>query len=132
MGSCRNVPHLWRDVGRGRACGIWASAIASSFRFAGTSAVRCPLRHCRSDATLSPPGQGACPCELPRHHRAAGALGRMITASGWLGLDWGNVPAWVGSLLTGTSLLVAALTFRRAVGEARRDQVSKVSAWLAD
>src|SRR3954447_4179578 len=51
-------------------------------------------------------------------------------ASGW-GLDWGNVPAWVGAVLTSTSLLVAALTYRRSVDDKERDQASNVAAWVA-
>jgi hypothetical protein len=56
---------------------------------------------------------------------------------GWRGLDWGNVPAWVGSILTGTSLMIASLTYRRSVKEKEREQTdrergqaSKVTTWL--
>jgi hypothetical protein len=58
-------------------------------------------------------------------------------ASGWLGLDWGNVPAWVGSVLTGSSILIASLTYRRSVEDKRREQqdrerlqAANVSAWI--
>lgn len=40
--------------------------------------------------------------------------------SGWLGLDWGNVPSWVGAVLTGSSLGLAAVTYYRAAGDRRR------------
>ncbi|BBH69327.1 hypothetical protein ACTI_60120 [Actinoplanes sp. OR16] len=40
--------------------------------------------------------------------------------TGWLGLDWGNVPSWVGSLLTGSSLGLAAVTYYRSGGDRRR------------
>jgi hypothetical protein len=60
-------------------------------------------------------------------------------AQGYLGLDWGNVPAWVGSLLTGSSLLIAALTYRRSVAERAREQsdrersqAANVSAWVVN
>ncbi len=53
-------------------------------------------------------------------------------SEGWLlRLDWGNVPAWVGSILTGTSLLIAAFSYRRSVMDKERDQASKVAAWIA-
>jgi hypothetical protein len=58
-------------------------------------------------------------------------------ASGWLGLDWGNVPAWIGSVLTGSSILIASLTYRRSVEDKRREQsererlqAANVSAWI--
>ena len=57
--------------------------------------------------------------------------------SGLMKLDWGNVPAWVGSILTGSSILIASLTYRRSVRDKReerlnqeREQASKVSAWI--
>jgi hypothetical protein len=58
-------------------------------------------------------------------------------ASGWMGLNWGDVPAWVGSILTGSSILIASLTYRRSVRDRRaeqldreRAQVAMVSTWL--
>ncbi|HET8662222.1 MAG TPA: hypothetical protein VFM55_24970 [Micromonosporaceae bacterium] len=58
---------------------------------------------------------------------------------GWLGLDWGNVPAWVGSLLTGSSLGLAAFTYFRNSAERRqaredteRAQAARVSSWRAN
>jgi hypothetical protein len=54
-----------------------------------------------------------------------------------MGLDWGSVPAWVGSILTGSSILIASLTYRRSVQDRRdeqlnraRAQAAKVSAWV--
>jgi len=62
-----------------------------------------------------------------------------MMASGWLGADWGNVPAWVGTVLTSSSLLIAASTYRKSVAEKKREfdehqreQVSKVSVWTSD
>lgn len=56
--------------------------------------------------------------------------------TGWLGWDWGNVPSWVGSVLTGSSLGIAAVTYwrasgdrRRALDEAERAQAARVSMW---
>jgi hypothetical protein len=37
----------------------------------------------------------------------------------------------VGSILTGTSLLIAALSYRRSVLDKEREQASKVAAWIA-
>lgn len=51
--------------------------------------------------------------------------------SGWLGLDWGNVPTWLGATLTSGSLVVAANSYRRSVLDKERDQASKVAAWFA-
>jgi hypothetical protein len=52
-------------------------------------------------------------------------------------LDWGTVPAWVGAVLTGSSLLIASLSYRRSVEERREERLSqeraqavKVSAWF--
>lgn len=60
-------------------------------------------------------------------------------AHGWLGLDWGNVPGWVSSALTGSSLLIAAFTYRRSVAERGREQddrerqqASRVSIWTVN
>jgi hypothetical protein len=50
---------------------------------------------------------------------------------GWLGLDWGNVPAWTGSVLTGSSLLIAANTYRLSVRDRVRQQASKIAAWVS-
>jgi hypothetical protein len=59
--------------------------------------------------------------------------------AGWLGAEWGDVPAWVGSILTGTSLLIAAFTYRRSVRDRaheqeyrEREQASRVSVWERD
>jgi hypothetical protein len=53
----------------------------------------------------------------------------MAYLASWLGLDWGTVPTWVGSVLTGSSLLIAALAYRRGVREREFDQARKISAW---
>ncbi|MEU3618860.1 hypothetical protein ABZ725_42045 [Streptomyces sp. NPDC006872] len=45
--------------------------------------------------------------------------------------DLGTVPAWVGSILTGGSLLFAAITFSRSRGDEKRAQASKVGAWVS-
>jgi hypothetical protein len=45
-------------------------------------------------------------------------------------VDWGSVPAWVGSVLTGVSLLIAATAYRRSVNEKTREQAGEVSAWF--
>jgi hypothetical protein len=64
---------------------------------------------------------------------------RQLATSGWLGGDWGSVPAWVGSVLTGTSLMIAALSYRRSVAERTREQwdrerrqAAKVSTWVVN
>lgn len=58
-------------------------------------------------------------------------------SAGWLGLDWGNVPSWIASTLTGSSMLIAAMTYRRHVKEQarqqwdrEREQAGRVSVWL--
>jgi hypothetical protein len=55
------------------------------------------------------------------------------------GLDWGNVPSWVGSVLTGSSLLIAAFSYRHSISERTREQADrergqamKVSAWVVN
>jgi hypothetical protein len=60
-------------------------------------------------------------------------------AHGWLGWDWGNVPAWAGSVMTGSSLLIAAFTYRRSVTERGREQsdreraqAARISTWLVN
>lgn len=56
---------------------------------------------------------------------------------GWLGWDWGTVPAWVGSVLTGGSVAFASFSYFRSIGdrheerlERERVQVSQVSTWV--
>lgn len=48
--------------------------------------------------------------------------------SGWLGLDWGNVPAWAGSILTSCSITVAALAYRRNILDKEAEQAKDVYA----
>lgn len=45
---------------------------------------------------------------------------------------WGDVPTWVGSVLTGSSLLIASGSYRQSVSDRRSGQASLVSAWLAE
>jgi hypothetical protein len=49
---------------------------------------------------------------------------------GWLGLDWGNVPAWFGAVVTSGSAAVAALAYRRSVRDKEAQQASLVGAWI--
>jgi hypothetical protein len=49
--------------------------------------------------------------------------GRLVSASS---LDWGDVPAWVGALLTGGSVLFAAFTLRSSARTSERAQASQV------
>lgn len=42
------------------------------------------------------------------------------------GVDWGDVPAWVGSVPVGVGALLAAVNFWRSVREKRQDAASKV------
>ncbi|MGW7261698.1 hypothetical protein [Streptomyces sp. NPDC054834] len=51
-------------------------------------------------------------------------------ATGWLGLDWGNVPTWVGAVVTSTSVSIAAISYRRSVHDKERGQASLVGAWI--
>ena len=46
-------------------------------------------------------------------------------------IAWGSVPEWAGSLLTGSSLLIAALAYRRSVRDKETDQASKTVAWIS-
>jgi len=52
--------------------------------------------------------------------------------SGWLGLDWGNVPAWTGSILTSGSLIVAASAFRHSVRSKQGEQAAQVFCTVVD
>jgi hypothetical protein len=52
--------------------------------------------------------------------------------AGWLGWDWGNVPAWTGSILTSGSLLVAASAYRRSVRDRDGEQAAKVYCTITD
>lgn len=51
--------------------------------------------------------------------------------SGWLGWDWGTVPAWVGTAITSSSAAVAAVSYRRSVHDKEREQAAKVAAWTS-
>ena len=53
--------------------------------------------------------------------------------------EWGTVSSWVSSLLTGSSLVLAAVTYfratkdrRRALDESERAQAGRVSLWWAN
>jgi hypothetical protein len=52
----------------------------------------------------------------------------MVTI-GWSDWDWGNVPAWVGTIVTRSSFLIAALSYRRSVRDKEGEQASRVAAW---
>jgi hypothetical protein len=52
-------------------------------------------------------------------------------AHGWLGADWGNVPAWIGSVVTSVSVAVAAISYRRNVAEKISGQASLIAAWIS-
>jgi len=52
-------------------------------------------------------------------------------AGGWLGWDWGTVPAWIGTVVTSSSVLIAAVAYRRSVLDKEREQASKVAAWTS-
>ena len=54
----------------------------------------------------------------------------MRVVSGWLRLDWGDVPAWVGTVVTSGAFTVAALSYRRSVLDKERAQASSVAAWV--
>jgi hypothetical protein len=45
-------------------------------------------------------------------------------------LNWGDVPTWIGSVITSVSVLVAAISYRRSVIDKERNQASKVGAWF--
>jgi hypothetical protein len=45
-------------------------------------------------------------------------------------VDWGNVPAFIAATLTGLSLIIAALTYRRAQRNSEREQASMVAGWI--
>ncbi|MEV6828208.1 hypothetical protein [Amycolatopsis sp. NPDC051102] len=51
--------------------------------------------------------------------------------AGWLGWDWGNVPAWTGTVLTSGSLATAALAYRRSVRDKEREQAGKIAVWTS-
>jgi hypothetical protein len=55
----------------------------------------------------------------------------MDMTSGWLGLDWGNVPNWFGATITSGSLMVAATSYRRSVRDKEREQAAKIAAWVS-
>src|SRR4051812_18140980 len=64
----------------------------------------------------------------PRTHSST-AVARMVC--GWLGLDWGNVPTWIGTVVTSSSFTIAALSYRRSVLDRERDQARNIAAWIA-
>jgi hypothetical protein len=45
-------------------------------------------------------------------------------------LDWGSVPEAIGAVLTGASFGVAAIAYRRSVGDKAGAQAAVVSAWF--
>ena len=57
-------------------------------------------------------------------------VGRETLAIGWHSLNWGDVPTWVGSVMTGAALLVAAFTYRRSVHDGAREQAKAITVWV--
>lgn len=55
-----------------------------------------------------------------------------MLASGGLDVNWGDVPTWVGSVLTGVALLIAAFTYRKSVRDGQRDQAKNITVWVTD
>jgi hypothetical protein len=47
-----------------------------------------------------------------------------------MGLQWGDVPGGIGAILTGISLLIAALSYRRSVDNAEMAQAELVTSWI--
>jgi hypothetical protein len=47
-------------------------------------------------------------------------------AGSWLAWDWGTVPAWVST----ASVFLAAVSYWRSTLDKRREQASKVAAWV--
>jgi hypothetical protein len=45
-------------------------------------------------------------------------------------IQWGNAPAWVGGALSGLSVLLAMLIFRRDRRERERSQVDQLGVWV--
>jgi hypothetical protein len=43
---------------------------------------------------------------------------------------WGNVPAFIAAVLTGLSLIIAAMTYRRTQRNSEREQASLVAGWI--
>jgi hypothetical protein len=43
-------------------------------------------------------------------------------SAGGLALNWGDAPAWIGSVVTSGSVLMAALAYRRSVLDKERGQ----------
>jgi hypothetical protein len=46
-------------------------------------------------------------------------------------MNWGDVPAWIGTITTSVSVLIAALAYRKSILDKERGQASKVAAWVA-
>lgn len=42
---------------------------------------------------------------------------------------WGSVPAWISSIFTSASVLIAAIAYRTSVSDKEREQASKVTVW---
>jgi hypothetical protein len=45
-------------------------------------------------------------------------------------LQWGDIPSGIGAILTGISLLIAALTYRRSVRNKEMAQAELVTSWI--
>lgn len=45
-------------------------------------------------------------------------------------IEYGSVSSWIASLLTGSSLLIAAFTYRRNSLSSKREQAGQVAAWI--
>jgi hypothetical protein len=55
-----------------------------------------------------------------------------MLSAGWHSLNWGDVPTWVGSVLTGVALLIAAITYRKSIRESAREQAKSITVWVGE
>ena len=46
-----------------------------------------------------------------------------------LGVDWGDVPAWIGSIGTAVAFILAAWVYLQSFRDRRAEQARKVAAW---
>lgn len=47
-------------------------------------------------------------------------------------LNWGDVPTWIGSVITSVSVLIAAISYRLSILDKQRNQASKIGAWFVE
>jgi hypothetical protein len=78
-------------------------------------------------AAAGPPVARQSSCTVSATRSSTAVVGVDI---GWSQVSWGDVPTWIGSLVTSAAVVVAALTYRRSILDKEGAQAANVATWV--